>query len=91
MCKLDWILNSSSFLKCLAATPQTNISNFAALEISLEGTMPGPAHYQMAARLQGLERWGHISQLMKVPPVIWSLTNTRDPKSNSPGREAADT
>lgn len=44
----------------------------------------------MAANLQGLEPWLHVSQLKKAPPDIWSFTNTGDLKSNWPGGEVAD-
>ena len=56
ICKLNWILNSSSFFKYLATTLQNNVSNFLPPFrfgitknkewpwSSLEGTIGGPTH-----------------------------------------------
>ena len=80
-CKLDWILSSSGFLKCLATTLQIDVSNFTNLEISLKGITPGPP-IKMAAKFQGLETWVHVSQLKKVHLTSRPLLTLGTSKSN---------
>ena len=74
-CKLDWILNSSSFLKCLATLLQTGVSNFAALEISLEGTMLGPPHYPDGSPTSRTRTWG--AQPTAEEGFTWHLVLTK--------------
>lgn len=83
---LDWVLNSSRFLRCLSIALQTNASNFLPFFgfvitkkdfpwISLQENL---LTNQMEAKLQGLEPRVHISQLKKGLLDIWSCADTGD-------------
>lgn len=75
--KLDWVLNSPSFLKYLAPTHQTNVSNFlppsdlksvrtkTALQSLWKGRCRVLLTTQMVVRLQGSELGKYISKLKK--------------------------
>lgn len=77
----NWILNSYSFLKYLATTLPTNVSNFSYLESLKIKTALKPVRnepfqvlltIQIAAKLQGLECWLYILQLKRAPPDSWN-------------------
>ena len=91
ICKLDWILNFSSCLKYLATNLQTNISiskNKDCPWISLEETIPGPAHYPDGSQTAG--SWTldtHLTDEKRLHLTSGPLQMLGTSKSNRLGRE----
>lgn len=88
-CKLNQILDSSSFFEWLQLSKLmfsifSNPSDLESLGIKTALESPWKELYQvllttqMAAKLQGLQPWVHISQLNKAPHDICSYTCSGD-------------
>lgn len=87
MYKLNWILNSFGFLKYLATTLQTDISNFLPSlwsritknkdcpRMSLEGTMAGPPHYPDGSRTSGNWTLGLHATVKRGPLLLKTCTS----------------